>query len=110
MSASGPGWMEPREPCPTDPEGGQVMAYYRKVGDVPAKRHTRFDNGSGGIFYEELIGEEGFSSDSSLLYHRYIPSAVGAATPWELPDQTLVTNAPLLPRHYKLHEIFPGES
>jgi homogentisate 1,2-dioxygenase len=86
------------------------MAYYRKVGDVPAKRHTRFDNGSGGIFYEELVGEEGFSSDSSLLYHRYIPSEVGSAAPWELPDQTLVANAPLLPRHYKLHELFPGEA
>jgi len=86
------------------------MAYYRQVGDIPAKRHTRFDNGSGGIFYEELIGEEGFSADSSLVYHRYIPSAVGAAAPWELPDQTLVTNAPLLPRHYKLHDLFPGES
>lgn len=86
------------------------MAFYRKVGDVPAKRHTRFDNGSGGLFYEELIGEEGFSSDSSLLYHRHIPSAVGSAHPWELPDQTLVPNAPLLPRHYRLHDLFPGEA
>ena len=73
------------------------MAYYRKVGSVPAKRHTRFDDGSGGLRYEELMGEEGFSSDSSLLYHRHIPSAVRNATTWELPDQTLAPNAPLMP-------------
>ena len=33
------------------------------------------------------MGEEGFSSDSSLLYHRGIPSAIVDAAPWELPDR-----------------------
>ena len=47
------------------------------------------------------MGEEGFSSDSSLLYHRGIPSAVVDATPWELPDQSLTENRPLLPRHLR---------
>ena len=28
------------------------------------------------LYYEELMGEEGFSSDSSLLYHRNIPSTI----------------------------------
>ena len=55
------------------------------------------------------MGEEGFSSDSSLLYHRGLPSAVVDATPWELPDQATTENRPLLPRHLKLHELFPGE-
>ena len=63
----------------------------------------------GGLYYEELMGEEGFSSDSSLLYHRGIPSAVVDATPWELSDQSLTENRPLLPRHLKLHTLFPGE-
>lgn len=34
------------------------------------------------------MGEEGFSSDSSLLYHREIPSAIVDATVWELRDQS----------------------
>src|SRR6185436_7809631 len=28
---------------------------------------------------------------------------------WELPDQSLTTNSPLIPRHLKLHDLFVGE-
>ncbi|GAA1292208.1 homogentisate 1,2-dioxygenase [Pseudonocardia aurantiaca] len=55
------------------------------------------------------MGEEGFSSDSSLLYHRHIPSAIVDATPWEIPPADTEPNVPLLPRHLKLHDLFPGE-
>ena len=61
------------------------MAYYRRVGDVPPKRHTQHRDPDGGLYSEELMGEEGFSSDSSLLYHRGIPSALVDARPWEWP-------------------------
>ena len=85
------------------------MAHYRQVGEVPPKRHTQFRRPDGGLYAEELMGEEGFSADAALLYHRGIPSAVVDARPWELPDQSLTPNAPLLPRHLKLHDLFPGE-
>ena len=85
------------------------MAHYRQVGDVPPKRHTQFRRPDGGLYSEELMGEEGFSSDSSLLYHRGIPSALVDARPWELPDQRTTPNSPLLPRHLTLHDLFPGE-
>src|SRR3712207_1725689 len=85
------------------------MAFYRQVGSVPPKRHTQHRTPAGGLYAEELMGEEGFSSDSSLLYHRGIPSALVDATPWELPDQTLTENRPLLPRHLRLHTLFPAE-
>ncbi|MGZ4509034.1 MAG: homogentisate 1,2-dioxygenase [Blastococcus sp.] len=85
------------------------MAHYRQVGEVPSKRHTQFRRPDGGLYAEELMGEEGFSSDAALLYHRGIPSALVDARPWELPDQTLTPNSPLLPRHLKLHDLFPGE-
>jgi homogentisate 1,2-dioxygenase len=84
------------------------MAYYRAVGDVPPKRHTQFRAPDGRLFAEELMGEEGFSSDSALLYHREIPSALTAARTWELPSQTLVANEPLTPRHLKLHDLVTG--
>ena len=85
------------------------MAYYRKAGSVPPKRHTQHRRPDGGLYYEELMGEEGFSSDSALLYHCGVPSAIVDARPWELPDQRTVPNAPLLPRHLRLHELFPGQ-
>jgi homogentisate 1,2-dioxygenase len=85
------------------------MAYYRSVGSIPPKRHTQHRTPSGGLYSEELMGEEGFSADSSLLYHRGLPSALVDATPWELPDQTTTENRPLLPRHLRLHALFPGE-
>jgi homogentisate 1,2-dioxygenase len=79
--------------------------YYRRVGDIPPKRHTQHRNPAGGLYYEELMGQDGFSSDSSLLYHRGLPSAIVDATAWELPDQTTVANEPLTPRHFRLHEL-----
>src|SRR5690242_21459507 len=86
----------------------RAMAYYRQVGEVPPKRHTQFRDPEGRLFYEELMGEEGFSSDSSLLYHRGVPSAIVASEVWELPDQSRTPNHPLKPRHLKLHTLFPS--
>jgi homogentisate 1,2-dioxygenase len=89
--------------------GEGPVAHYRQVGDVPPKRHTQFRRPDGGLYSEELMGEEGFSSDSSLLYHRGIPSAMVDARPWELPDQSTTPNSPLMPRHLRLHDLFPGQ-
>lgn len=85
------------------------MAYYRQVGQIPPKRHTQFRTGGGALYYEELIGEEGFSSDSSLLYHRHIPSAIREAAIWEPGDLSLTPNHPLIPRHLLLPALFAGE-
>ncbi|WP_280277019.1 homogentisate 1,2-dioxygenase [Nocardia wallacei] len=82
------------------------MAYYRRVGEVPDTRHTQFRDDAGRFRYEELMGEEGFSSDSSLLYHRTIPSAIIGSEIWDLPDQSTVPNHPLTPRHLRLHDLF----
>ena len=54
------------------------------------------------------MGEEGFSSDSSLLYHRGVPSAIVASEVWELPDQSRTPNHPLKPRHLRLHDLETG--
>jgi homogentisate 1,2-dioxygenase len=82
------------------------MAHYQRVGDVPPKRHTQFRDPEGGLYYEELMGEEGFSSDSSLLYHRGVPSAIVDSQVWELPDLSLRPNHPLKPLHLRLHDLF----
>jgi homogentisate 1,2-dioxygenase len=84
------------------------VAYYRAVGDIPRTRHTAHRDADGRIRYEELMGEEGFSSDSSLLYHVGVPSAIVDSQPWELPDLCTKPNHPLKPRHLKLHEVEAG--
>jgi homogentisate 1,2-dioxygenase len=86
------------------------MAYYRRVGDVPPKRHTAHRDGEGRLYREELMGEEGFTSDSSLLYHRGVPSAIVDATTWEIPEVATAPNHPLKPRHLRLHELFPKDT
>jgi homogentisate 1,2-dioxygenase len=85
-----------------------VMAFYRSVGEIPPKRHTQFRQPDGRLYAEELMGEEGFSSDSSLLYHRGIPSAMSGARVWDLGDRSTVANHPLRPLHLRLPELFAG--
>src|SRR6478736_467177 len=85
------------------------MAHYRALGRLPRQRHTQLRDDDGHLFREELMGEEGFSSDSSLLYRRGVPSAIVDSQVWDLPDQSRTPNHPLKPRHLKLHDLdFPG--
>ncbi len=86
------------------------MPYYRVAGEIPRKRHVRFRNPTGGLYAEELMGEEGFVSDSSLLYHAHPPTAIVKSE--GLPDAVaaagLAPNHPLLPRHFRTQELPPG--
>ena len=85
------------------------MPHYRSVGELPKQRHTQLRDDSGHLRYEELMGEEGFSSDSSLLYHAGVPSALVDAQAWELGDQSRTPNHPLKARHLRLHDLDFGE-
>ncbi|MEP9384243.1 homogentisate 1,2-dioxygenase [Nocardioides cheoyonin] len=86
------------------------MPYYRAVGSIPPKRHTQHRAPDGTLYFEELMGEEGFSSDSSLLYHVNIPSAMVEYRAWEMPDQTLQPNYPMTPRHLSTHKLFEEDA
>ncbi|ROT28068.1 homogentisate 1,2-dioxygenase [Micromonospora sp. HM5-17] len=81
------------------------MPYYRRVGEVPRKRHTQFRQPDGSLYAEELMGQEGFSSDSSLLYHRHLPTAIVAAEEFTPPTWARVPNRPLKPRHLRTHKL-----
>ena len=52
------------------------------------------------------MGEEGFSSDSSLLYHRNLPSRIVNSRVWEPGNLETTANHPLTPRHLQLHDLF----
>jgi homogentisate 1,2-dioxygenase len=81
------------------------MPFYRQVGELPHKRHTRFQKPDGGLYAEELMGVEGFSADSALLYHRGLPTAIVDAV--AVPDErgALQPNHPLKPRHFKTQDL-----
>src|SRR5437899_1793369 len=86
------------------------MPYYRQVGDVPRKRHTQFRRPDGALYAEELMGVEGFSNDSALLYHVGRPTAIVDAASVETPDDGLAPNRPLKPRHLFTHKLDAGGS
>jgi len=81
------------------------MPYYRSVGEVPRKRHTAFRNGEG-LYIEELMGSEGFSAESALLYHQHSPAAiVHAMTVGDDRAEMFTPNEPLLPYHLRTAEL-----
>jgi homogentisate 1,2-dioxygenase len=86
------------------------MAYYRVVGEIPRKRHIRFPRPDGGLYAEELMGEEGFVSDSSLLYHAHLPTAIVKSDGVEDAEAAagISPNHPLLPRHFRTQELPAG--
>jgi len=86
------------------------MPYYRVAGEVPRKRHVRFRRPDGGLYAEELMGEEGFVSDSSLLYHVHPPTAIVKSEGLDdaAADAGITPNHPLLPRHFRTQELPAG--
>ncbi len=81
------------------------MPHYRSVGDVPRKRHVQFRQPDGRLYAEELMGEEGFSSDSALLYHRELPTRIVNAVASGSSEVALDAPEILLPRHLQTHKL-----
>jgi homogentisate 1,2-dioxygenase len=52
------------------------MPNYHTLGTIPRKRHIAFRKPDGGLYAEELMGHEGFTGTSALLYHTYPPTTV----------------------------------
>ena len=52
------------------------MPIYHKLGTIPDKRHVVFRQSNGNLYQEELVGTQGFSGLSSLVYHLYPPTKV----------------------------------
>jgi len=52
------------------------MPFYHKLGTFPTKRHIVSRQPNGALYQEELVGTQGFSGMSSLVYHLYPPTLV----------------------------------
>jgi homogentisate 1,2-dioxygenase len=86
------------------------MPYYRQVGALPPKRHTQFRKADGGLYAEELMGADGFSAESALLYHEHLPTAIVDSRVWDEPAEALAANHPLLPRHLRTSKLDTGSA
>ncbi len=81
------------------------MPFYHKLGQIPHKRHTVFRQEDGGIYYEHLMGNLGFTGLQSLLYTIRRPTTVlSTERAKELfwapdPDRTLRM------RHFRTHRL-----
>ena len=84
------------------------MPFYRQLGEIPPKRHTQFRKPDGGLYTEELMGEEGFTYDSALLYHVNPPTAIAAIETVDTEEQLREPNHPLRPRHFRTHKLKEG--
>ncbi len=84
------------------------MTYYLRIGDVPKKRHTLHLGPDGNRLAEELMGEEGFSGSSSLLYHRHSPSAILGIESIEVKRSELTPNIPVRPMHLRSFSLTEG--
>jgi homogentisate 1,2-dioxygenase len=61
------------------------MPVYQRQGQIPHKRHIVFRGKEGQLYHEELFGTEGFSGDSSLVYHLHPPTMVSdLGEPWSV--------------------------
>ena len=84
------------------------MPFYCSVGEVPRKRHLRVAQPGGGYLHEELMGTDGFSAESALLYHRYSPSAIVAAEAVAGGRRCFEPDSPLVPRHLRTGALAGG--
>jgi homogentisate 1,2-dioxygenase len=80
------------------------VTHYRRVGDVPRKRHTLHRH-DGGVVFEELMGTDGFSGASSLLYHRHSPSALVRIEAQTASPVCWHENQPLRPHHLRTGDL-----
>jgi homogentisate 1,2-dioxygenase len=86
------------------------MPIYHRLGQLPRKRHIVFRRPDGGLYSEQLMGNEGFTGPASLLYHVHPPTTVIsvrrlAETGYQAdPDRTLRH------RHFKTAGLADGGS
>jgi homogentisate 1,2-dioxygenase len=52
------------------------MTYYKKMGQIPPKRHIQFRQPDGSLYHEEVVSSKGFSGIYSILYHKHPPTRV----------------------------------
>lgn len=85
------------------------MPIYQKQGLIPHKRHIVFRQPNGQLYHEELVGTEGFSGISSLVYHLHPPTIVKEfGKPYSVRPQIVIEDN-LQARSYLGFEVTPED-
>lgn len=86
------------------------MPHYYSLGKIPHKRHTQFRKPDGDLYAEQLFSTEGFSSNSSLLYHINPPTQVlRVSEPVDVSPKKATDNI-LKHRSYQGFDIAPAKN
>src|SRR5437868_5580765 len=86
------------------------MPIYHTLGSIPRKRHIAFRKPGGGIYAEELMGHEGFTGTSSLLYHVHPPTTVKSVKRIKELVYEPDSDAALRHRHFRTSKAKSGGS
>jgi homogentisate 1,2-dioxygenase len=69
------------------------MPFYHKLGKLPSKRHVTFRQPDGSLYQEELVGTQGFSGMSSLVYHLHAPTQIASMqSSWSIAPKIAIEN------------------
>lgn len=80
------------------------MTYYTHLGQIPHKRHTQFRQFDGTLYHEELIGNQGFAGNHSLVYHLRPPTEIEQVDVIGVTRLTYEESEALRPRHFRTAE------
>ena len=86
------------------------MPFYHTLGQIPRKRHIAFRKPGGGIYAEQLVGHEGFTGTSALLYHVHPPTTVKSVRRVKELKWEADTDATLRHRHFRTSKVKKGGS
>jgi len=86
------------------------MPIYHTLGKIPRKRHIIFRKPDGSLYNEELVGHEGFTGTSSLLYHVHPPTTVRSAKRLKETRYEIDSDNALKHRHFLTSKAKSGGS
>ena len=86
------------------------MPIYHTLGQVPRKRHTALRKPGGGIYSEQLVGHEGFTGTSALLYHVHPPTTVKSVRRLRDVRYAASEDETLKHRHFRTAQLRKGGS
>ncbi|MBA3467760.1 MAG: homogentisate 1,2-dioxygenase, partial [Gemmatimonadaceae bacterium] len=86
------------------------MPIYHTLGTIPRKRHIAFRRPDGGLYAEELVGHEGFTGTSALLYHIHPPTTVKSVRRVREMKLEADPNQTLHHRHFRTSQARKGGS
>src|SRR3954471_17272008 len=86
------------------------MPYYHTLGQIPKKRHIAFRKPDGGLYAEQLVGHEGFTGTSALLYHIHPPTTVQSEKRLRETVLEADTDNTLKHRHFRTNQLTKGGS